>query len=246
MNDGVRGVRSAPRGFLTDLSSQPPYPIMSEIRLRADVRDPKLITNAKLRRSGIVPGVYYTRTGETRLLQFDGRNLNNLVRQEIGLLHVELNGETLPCIIREVQRHPTRRDVVHIDLMGIVSGQKLRVHVPVHPVGTARGIKEGGTLELVLRELDIECDPRNLPTHIDIDVTNLSVNDGVRIEDLKLEGISVLGDQHATVVHVIPPRTHAEAAAPVAGAVAETKEPEVIREKKVDEAPKKDEKEKKK
>ncbi|MBI5059579.1 50S ribosomal protein L25 [candidate division KSB1 bacterium] len=216
---------------------------MSEVRLRAEVRDLKKTTNAKLRRAGIVPGVYYTRTGETRTLQFEARNLNNLMRQEIGLLHVELNGETLPCIVREVQRHPTRRDVVHIDLMGIVVGQKLRVHVTVHPTGTARGIKEGGTLELVLRELEIECEPADLPTHIDIDVTNLSVNEGVRIEDLRLPGVTVHGDQHATVVHVIPPRVVAEAAATVA-APTESKEPEVIREKKVEEAPKKDDKKK--
>jgi large subunit ribosomal protein L25 len=218
---------------------------MSEVRLRAEVRDLKGTTNAKLRRAGIVPGVYYTATGESRNLQFDLRFLNNLMRQEIGVIQVEVGGETLPCIVREVQRHPVRRDVVHIDLMGIVGTKKLRVHVPVHSTGVARGIKEGGTLELVLRELEIECLPVDLPSHIDLDITELSVNDGIRIEDIKIPGLTILGDQHATVIHVIPPRVAAAEATPTAAAGAtETKEPEVIREKKVEEAPKKDDKKK--
>lgn len=212
------------------------------MRLRADVRDPKKTTNNVLRRSGKVPGVYYTRTGENRMIEFDALTVNNLMRHEIALLQLELNGETLPCIIREVQRHPVRRDVWHVDLMGVVGGQKLRLHIPVHTVGTAKGIKEGGTLEVVLRDLDVECLPADLPTHIDIDVTDLGMNDGIRVEQLSLPGVTFLGDPHKTVVHVIPPRTH-EAAAATAGETTAA-EPEVIREKKKEEEPKKDDKKK--
>jgi large subunit ribosomal protein L25 len=217
---------------------------MAETRLSAEARDPHKMTNKALRRSGRVPGIYYARTGENKLLDFDARTVNNLMRREIALLHLELNGETLPCIIREVQRHPVLRDVWHVDLMGVVGGQMIRVHIPVHPIGTAKGIKEGGTLELVLRELDIECLPAELPTHIDIDVTNLGMNDGIRIDELKLAGIIIHGDPHRTVIHVIPPRIHETATATDAVAGAGAGEPEVIREKKKEDEPKKDDKKK--
>lgn len=214
---------------------------MAEVRLQAELRDPKSKTNNVLRRSGRVPGVYYTRTGENKLIEFDARTVNNLMRKEIALLQLDIGGQTLPCIIREVQRHPVLRDVWHIDLMGVVGGQKIRVHVQIHPVGTAKGIKEGGNLELVLRELDIECLPEDLPTHINIDVTELGMNDGIRLDELKLPGITIHGDLHRTVVHVIPPRT---AAVAEPGAAATGAEPEVIREKKKEDEPKKDDKKK--
>jgi large subunit ribosomal protein L25 len=206
---------------------------MAETRVPAQLRDPNKGTGKALRRSGFVPAVYYNREGVTRCLQFERNILNNLLRKEVGLLKVEVDGaEALDCIIREVQRHPVRRDIIHIDLMGIVKGQKITVHVPLHAIGIAAGIKEGGTLELVFRDLEIECEPANLPTHLDVDVTALNMNEGIRLGDLHYEGVLVLGDPNATVVHVIPPRTEAEVT--TAAPTAETAEPEVIREKKVE------------
>ncbi len=205
---------------------------MAETRVSAQQRDPTKGTGKALRRSGYVPAIYYNRDGVVRCLQFERVTLNNLLRKEIGLLKVEVDGEALDCIIRDVQRHPVRRDIIHVDLMGIVKGQKITAHVPIHVVGTAAGIKEGGTLELVFRDLEIECEPVNLPTHLDVDVTPLGINEGIRLGDLHFEGVSILGDPGATAVHVIPPRT-AEAE-PVAAATTEAAEPEVIREKKIE------------
>jgi large subunit ribosomal protein L25 len=208
---------------------------MAETRIRAEVRDPQKSTGKALRRSGIVPGIYYNRDGVTRCLQFENNTLANLLRHEIGLLRVDVNGETLDCIIREVQRHPIRRNVVHIDLMGVVKGQKIRAHVPVHILGIAAGTKEGGVMEVVMRDLDIECEPALLPPFIEIDVTPLLLNEAIKLSDLHFEGITLHGDPAAPVVHVVPPRTTTEGAA--AAPTGETKEPEVITERK----PKEDE-----
>ncbi len=223
---------------------------MAETRVSAQPRDPNQGTNKALRRAGFVPAVYYNRDGVVRCLKFERNTLNNLLRKEIGLLKVDVDGEALDCIIRDVQRHPVRRDVIHLDLMGIVRGQKITAHVPIHVVGTAAGIKEGGTLELVFRDLQIECEPANLPTHLDVEVTALKMNEGIRVSDLHYEGVTILADPSATVVHVIPPRAVEEAAP--AAATAEAAEPEVIREKKTEgeeegkaEGEKKEKKEKK-
>ncbi len=192
---------------------------------------------------GKVPGVFYNRDGVNRKLQFDAHELELLVRKEFAILNVDFAGETLQCLIREVQRHPVRRSVLHIDLMGFVAGQKVKAHVPVHAVGIAAGTKEGGLLEVVLRELEIECLPADMPSHIDIDVTDLNLHMARRIEDIKIPGVTVHGDPHAAVIHVVPLRQQAE---PVPGAaVATTAEPEVIREKKpAAEAAAKDDKDK--
>jgi large subunit ribosomal protein L25 len=213
---------------------------MAETLIAAQKRDPRHSTTSVLRRSGKVPGVYYNRKGEVRCLQFDRNALDNLLRKEVGLLRVEVDGESLDCIIREVQRHPVRRDIIHIDLMGIIKGQKIRAHVPIHAIGTAAGIKEGGTLELVIRDIEVECEPINLPAHIDVEVSSLKINEGVRLSDLHCEGVTFLGDLQMTVVHVVPPRLVAEETP----AAAEVKEPEVIRERKAESADEEKEKEK--
>lgn len=215
---------------------------MAEFHISAQERDPGGTTNRALRRAGLVPGVYYNRKGEVRCLQFERHALDTLLRKEIGVLRVDVRGELLDCIIREVQRHPVRRDILHIDLLGIVKGQKIRAHVPVRAVGTAPGIKEGGVLELVIREMEVECEPAYLPTRLDVDVSNLNMNEGVRLSEMHFEGVALLGDPQMTVVHVVPPRQVAVEAAPAA----EVKEPEVIRERKGEEEGEEKEKEKEK
>ena len=206
---------------------------MAEERLYAQVRDPKKMNSSVLRRTGFVPGVYYNRKGETRWLQFEAKVLQNLLKREIGLLNVEVEVETLTCIIREVQRHPVRRQILHIDLMGIAKDQKIRSYVPLHTVGIPVGVKDhGGTLELVMREVEVECLPADLPTHLDIEVSALGLNDGIRVADLEYKGVTILVDPSTTLVHVIPARTHVEETP--AAAAAETAEPEVIRERKAE------------
>ncbi|MDD5088217.1 MAG: 50S ribosomal protein L25 [bacterium] len=207
---------------------------MNEIRISAKERDPKTVSGHALRKGGLVPGVYYTRTGENRCLQFDRNELQNLLRQEIGILNVEVNGENLACIIREVQRHPVRRDVLHIDLMGVIKGQKIRAHVPVHLIGTAQGLKEGGTLDVVLRDIEVECLPVHLPTHVDVDVSHLALNEAVRVSDIQLPEVTILSDLQGTIAHVVPPRAVTEETEAAATEAAPA-EPEVIRERKSEE-----------
>jgi large subunit ribosomal protein L25 len=205
---------------------------MAEERLSAQLRDPKKTNSRTLRQAGLVPGVYYNRKGETRWLQFEANVLHNLLKREIGLLNVEVDGETLPCIIREVQRHPVRRQILHIDLMGIAKDVKIHARVPLHTVGIPIGVKDlGGTLELVMREVEVECLPADLPTHLDIEVSALNLNEGVRASELSYKGVTMLVDPATTLVHVVPARTHIEET-PVAAATTETAEPEVIRERK--------------
>lgn len=202
---------------------------MAETVIAAQARDPRAAKAAALRRAGIVPGVYYAKSGETRWLQFDGNTLRNLMQHEVAVLRVDVAGESLECIIREVQRDPVRRDIIHIDLMGIIRGQKVRVHVPFHTVGVPAGVKVGGILDQIMRDVEVECLPKDLPTHLDIDVSALVIGDLIRIGDLHYEGIVMNADPQAAVLHVVPPRAIV-VEEPVAAE--EPVEPEVIRERK--------------
>jgi large subunit ribosomal protein L25 len=135
------------------------------------------------------------------------------------------------ALVREIQRHPVKRTLVHIDFQELVAGEKVTVRVPLVFVGTADGVRnQGGLLEEVTRELEISADPSNIPDHIDVDVTALTIGHPMHVRDLTLpSGVTALADAGATVVQVSPPRLEEEASS---SSEAPSGEPEVLRAKK--------------
>jgi large subunit ribosomal protein L25 len=139
-------------------------------------------------------------------------------------------------LIREIQRHPFKRQVLHIDFQELVAGEKITVKVPIVFVGTAAGVKDGGTVEEVTREVEVEVDPANIPSHFEIDVSPLGINDSVHLSDIKVpEGVKIMDDLEATVAVVAPPRIVEEPPPPAEGAVEAAAEPELIRKPKDEE-----------
>lgn len=205
---------------------------MSEhLSLSAEARTPDQPKGHQLRKSGRVPGVYYNANRDVQYVSFDKFELNRLLRKEMAVLDLNVGGKTLPCVIREVQRHPVFGDIIHVDLYGVDLTKKVRVHIPVHAVGVPYGVKlQGGVLDVVIYEVEIECLPDAMPSHIDLDVSELKVGDALRVEDIKIDGVAVIGDQHAVVLHVSGKK--AEDVLPGAAVETGASEPEVIREKK--------------
>jgi large subunit ribosomal protein L25 len=194
----------------------------------------------KLRASLRIPGVIYGHHREATPLAMDARELEKLLGSIApGTTVVELHfgGRVSKTLIREIQRHPFKRQVLHIDFQELVAGEKITVNVPILFVGTAAGVKDGGTVEEVMRELSVEVDPSNIPSHFEIDVSALGINDSVHVSDIKVpEGVEILDDLGATVAVVAPPRIVEEPPAPVEGAVVEpAAEPELIRKPKDEE-----------
>jgi large subunit ribosomal protein L25 len=188
----------------------------------------------KLRSSARIPGVIYGHHRDAQPLAIDARELEKLLGQIApGTTVVELNlgGRVSRTLIREIQRHPFRRQVLHIDFQELVAGEKITVDIPIVLVGTAAGVKDGGTVEEVMREVKIEVDPANIPNHFEIDISHLGINDSVHVSDIKIpEGIELLEDPEATVAVVAPPRVEEEPApAPAEGAAEPAAEPELIR-----------------
>ena len=192
----------------------------------------------KLRAAGRVPAVIYGHKREPQGLSVNARDLSKLLeRISAASTVIELDGlgaGTSRTLIREIQRHPLKRNIVHVDFQELVAGEKVHVALPIVFTGTAVGVREqGGLLEEVMRELQVSVDPASIPNHIDVDVSELTIGHPIHVRDLTLPaGVTVLDDPDATVVAVAAPRT-TEAAATTTEAT--TAEPEVIRAKKPEE-----------
>lgn len=193
----------------------------------------------KLRASLRIPGVVYGHHREATPLAIDARELEKLlgsIAPGTTVVELHLGGRMSKTLIREIQRHPFKRQVLHIDFQELVAGEKITVNVPILLVGTAAGVKDGGTVEEVMREVSIEVDPANIPNHFEIDISALGINDSVHVSDIKVpEGVEILDDLEATVAVVAPPRVEEEPVAPVEGAVEAAAEPELIRKTKDEE-----------
>jgi large subunit ribosomal protein L25 len=143
-----------------------------------------------------------------------------------------VDGRTVRTLIREIQRHPVQRELVHVDFQELVAGEKVTVSVPLRFVGVADGVRNaGGILEEIMHQVHLRLDPSSIPDHIDVDVTSLTIGHSYHIRDLKLpEGVTVLDDQNATVVVVTAPKAVAEPTPAEVAAVPEAAaEPELIR-----------------
>jgi large subunit ribosomal protein L25 len=198
----------------------------------------------KLRAQGQVPGIVYGHGREPQALTVNQREFERLaerVRITSTVIELALDGKTARTLIRELQRDPIRRTVIHIDFQELVAGEKVVVSVPLRFIGTADGVKNsGGILEEVIHQLHVRCDPSNIPDHIDVDVTPLTIGHGLHVSDLKLpEGVEVTDDPETTVATVSAPVVEEEvapvAAEGVLAAPEAAAEPELIRKPKAEE-----------
>ena len=205
----------------------------------------------RLRREGMIPAVLYGEARKTESIAVDPKALLRILRSASGantLIALKLAGtsDDTRVLVKEYQYHPVDHDLLHADFYTIAMDKVLRVTVPVHLTGEAKGVKvDGGVVDFVHRDIVIECLPADIPGHITVDVTELGLHDGIRVRDLDTGGKwKALSDADMLIVHVIAPKAEevaatADAAAPVLAA-----EPELIKKGKKDEADEKDDKKK--
>ena len=172
----------------------------------------------RLRQSGRIPAVYYGPNTEPVLLSVNKNDLEQVLKKGgIGQVMLNLviqnNGETLtmPAMIKELQTHPVSRNFIHVDFYEIKMDRKITVKVPVTTTGVAKGVELGGILQIVRRELEVECLPLAVPESIVIDVTDLDIGDSVHVGKISLEGeIEILEDDNRTVVTILHPKLEEE------------------------------------
>ena len=194
-----------------------------------------------LRREGSVPAVIYGHAREVQSLAVPGRDLEKLlgtIAAGSTVVELAIDGRTSRTLIREIQRHPFKRHVLHVDFQELVAGEKITVSIPLVLHGIPEGVRlGGGILEQMLREVEVEVDPANIPNHIDVDVSHLAVGHSVHVRELNIPaGVTVLADEDAPVALVQISRAAIEAE-PAAAAEegAAPAEPELIRQKKDEE-----------
>lgn len=187
--------------------------------------------NRRLRRDGKVPAILYGGGADPSAIALDHNELLHQMSQEAfytSILTVRVGGQTQSVVVKDVQRHPARPQVVHLDFQRIVEDEEITLHVPLHFVGeaVARGVKEqGGVIEHLVTDVEVSCLPRHLPEYLEVDVTGLELNQILHLSDLKLpEGVSLVALAHHqdhAVVMISPPRreeVEAAEAAPAAEA----------------------------
>jgi len=211
---------------------------MATVSLSANARDGKGKGAARsLRSQGQVPAVIYGHGRQPQPLALNARDLDKLlshIQAESTVIEVTVGGQTAKTLIREIQRHPIKRQILHVDFQALVAGEKVTVSIPIVLLGVPEGVRlEGGVLDQTLREIEIEVDPSNIPDHVEYDITNMVIGDSVHISDLKVpEGVEVIDDPETSVAVLAAPRAVIEEVAavaePVEGEAGAVAEPEVI------------------
>ncbi len=200
----------------------------------------------RLRKAGRTPAVIYGQGREPAALTVSSFELGRLlegIEPASTIVDVMVGGATYKTLIREVQRHPLRPGITHVDFYEIKADQKITLEVPVHLTGIPDGVRnQGGTLDQVLRTVEIEVLPADIPERVELDTTLLTIGKSLQVSALSIPKARILTDGSLTICTVVAPRVEevttpaaaataeGAAAAPVAGA--EAAEPELIRKRK--------------
>jgi large subunit ribosomal protein L25 len=190
----------------------------------------------RVRKQGKVPGVVYGANKPTLSVSVDPRQVSRILHSETGyntVFDLALDGERTKAMIVDWQYEPIKGALLHIDLKRIAMDQKLRVNVPIELVGEPAGVKQqGGILEQIVREVEVECLPGDIPNAVELNVSELVFGMVLRVSDLpKMDKIKYVSDPEQPVAHIISIKEE-EVATPevVAGEAAATPaEPEVIK-----------------
>ena len=186
---------------------------MAGERIRLEVKERERLgsrESRRMRKEGLVPGVLYGRS-EPHAISIPERELRRALTSEGGLnaiLDVVLEGQktTHPSILKQYQQDPLKGRVTHVDLQEVRLDVKIHATVPIHLVGgdDAPGVREGGVLSQVTRDVNVEALPMEIPEHIDLDVSRMEMNDTLRLADLlATEGVTLLDDPEGTVLATV-------------------------------------------
>jgi large subunit ribosomal protein L25 len=202
---------------------------MADATLTAEVRSLKGKGPAgRTRREGLVPAVVYGLGAESVSLSVPARDLGHILSGASGtntLISLKVDGSEQLTLIRQIQRHPVKGTLTHVDFVRVRADQTIQAEVPVHLVGESEGVLRGGVLEQVVHSLSIEALPRDVPTGVELSIAGLEIGDGVYVRDIAVPaGVTVLQDADELVAQVSAPRVAEEAAAEGEGAEGEAAE----------------------
>lgn len=186
---------------------------METIDLAVTKRDTGKQNAKRLRRNGLIPGVYYSK-GEAGIpilaKPISMRQIIYTSDSKMINLNIEGEADNKVCVLKEVTFDPLTEKPLHFDLIGIVTDKKMHFEIPVVIHGSSIGVKEGGIIQHILHKVNVECFPQDMPTHIECDVTNLKLGKSMHISDIKIENVTLLLPPETVIVSCFPPRVTGE------------------------------------
>lgn len=191
-----------------------------------------------LRRKNMIPAILY-RAGDSLPIKFSKKELSRFINATAGgqvMVNLQFgDGSSRLALMKDYQVDPSEGELIHADFFEVSLTEEVRVTVHITIVGESIGVKrDGGILQYLLREIEVECLPDRIPGHIEVDISGLEIGQSIHVRDLKLgEGIKVLTDPDEVVVNIVAPVV--EEVAPAEVAVPEITEPEVIKKGKKEE-----------
>lgn len=180
----------------------------------------------RLRRTGNVPAILYGEKNPVELM-VNAHDLEMMVKQEHAVINLKVEGKEKQVIVREVQYHPVKSHILHIDFMSVAEGHKINLEIPLHFEGKAIGVKEGGMFTVSKHHLNISVMPKDIPNFIPINIENMKSGDTIRVKDIQLPNVEILEDPEDVLCRVEIPRG-VEAVEEVAAEAEAMAEPEVI------------------
>jgi large subunit ribosomal protein L25 len=184
---------------------------MDAIKLDVNPRETGKRAAKAIRRAEEVPCVLYGHHTDPVHFRVPVLDLRPLIyTAETHRVEFELGGETYDCIVKHIDYHPVSDVPIHADFLALTEGETLDLTIPVVTRGTAPGVKAGGLLSQPLNELVVRCLPKDIPGHIEIDVSALEIGDSLHVSDLTVENVEILTDLSRTVVTVTAPSLEPE------------------------------------
>jgi large subunit ribosomal protein L25 len=180
---------------------------MSEQELIASIREKTGKANARrLRRTGFIPCTIYGVEEESVSLTTNRKNMEKLLSEAHSVIKIVIDGKEERCVVKEIQHHPVKGDIIHVDLQRIKAGQEIQLSVPIKFIGNAPGVKMGGVFQTIRSELDISTLPKYLPDEIEIDISKLELGDTLHVSDLQLEHITIHHEEDSSICSVAMPK----------------------------------------
>lgn len=180
---------------------------MEVITLEAKAREAGKAPARAARKAEEVPCVLYGHGEEPRAFQVPELALRDLIyTDKFHRVNVIIDGKTYDCVLKDYQMHPVADNVIHADFVVLHEDEKVKIKVPVHYEGTARGVRNGGVQQEFVHKIAIRCLPKNLPESFTVDVTNLKIGERILVRDMENEGLEILAAGDSPLVSIRRPR----------------------------------------
>jgi large subunit ribosomal protein L25 len=163
----------------------------------------------RLRKDGKIPAVLYGHKEKTKQVYVEQKGFKQVLdalKKETVIIGLKVGSKSYPCVIKSLQQNPVTGELLHVDFQHIHKKEKIRATVPIHVVGDAPGVEKGGIMDMHIHEVVVRCLPDALPSHINVDVSNLELGGTVHLKDLKTENLDFELSLETTVVSILVPR----------------------------------------